>query len=148
MVLVPLQERHAGHAQGRCRAGICHPVPPGFLFSIKVPNSITLTHHYSKGKGGTLIPNPHFLSTGPMERFLQVIEPMSDHIGPLILQAFFLSKMLVNELFPFIPETKVEESCRMCRLRENLMGGSNGQGLEAGLSAPHQSFTRLYCLQE
>ena len=23
-------------------------VPPGFIFSIKVPNSITLTHHYDK----------------------------------------------------------------------------------------------------
>jgi len=36
-------------------------VPPGFIFSIKVPNSITLTHHYAKKKSAPLVPNPYFL---------------------------------------------------------------------------------------
>jgi uncharacterized protein YecE (DUF72 family) len=35
-------------------------VPPEFTFSIKVPNSITLTHHYNKNKNAPLISNPHF----------------------------------------------------------------------------------------
>jgi len=38
-------------------------VPPGFIFSIKVPNSITLTHQYNKQKNTPLVPNPYFLST-------------------------------------------------------------------------------------
>jgi uncharacterized protein YecE (DUF72 family) len=33
-------------------------VPDDFLFNIKVPNSITLTHHYKK-KSDSLIANPH-----------------------------------------------------------------------------------------
>jgi uncharacterized protein YecE (DUF72 family) len=42
-------------------------LPPGFLFSIKVPKSITLTHHYGREKGAVLVANPHFLSTGLMK---------------------------------------------------------------------------------
>lgn len=77
-------------------------VPPGFLFSIKVPNSITLTHHYTKGKGATLVPNPHFLSTGLMTRFLQAIEPLGDHIGPLMFQFEYLNKMKIAGLHHFL----------------------------------------------
>ncbi len=77
-------------------------VPPGFLFSIKVPNSITLTHHYGKGKGATLIPNPHFLSTGLMVRFLQAIEPLGDHIGPLMFQFEYLNKLKMGGLHHFL----------------------------------------------
>lgn len=36
-------------------------VPESFRFGIKVPNSITLTHHYNKGRKGPLIPNEHFV---------------------------------------------------------------------------------------
>jgi len=77
-------------------------VPPGFIFSIKVPNSITLTHHYSKGKGATLVPNPHFLSTGLMARFLQAIEPLGDHIGPLMFQFEYLNKQKMGSLHRFL----------------------------------------------
>ena len=77
-------------------------VPPGFLFSIKVPNSITLTHHYSKEKGAALVPNPHFLSTGLMERFLQAIEPLGEHIGPLMFQFEYLNKLKMSGLHHFL----------------------------------------------
>ena len=77
-------------------------VPPGFIFSIKVPNSITLTHHYSKGKGLALVPNPHFLSTGLMARFLQTIEPLGDHIGPLMFQFEYLNKLKMGGLHSFL----------------------------------------------
>ena len=77
-------------------------VPPGFLFSIKVPNSITLTHHYSKGKGALLVPNPHFLSTGLMARFLQTIEPLGEHIGPLMFQFEYLNKQKMTSLHRFL----------------------------------------------
>jgi uncharacterized protein YecE (DUF72 family) len=67
-------------------------VPPGFIFSIKVPNSITLTHQYNKQNNTPLVPNLYFLSTGLMERFLQTLEPLGDHIGPLMFQFEYLNK--------------------------------------------------------
>ena len=77
-------------------------VPPGFLFSIKVPNSITLTHHYSREKGAALVANPHFLSIGLMKRFLEAIEPLGDHIGPLMFQFEYLNKMKMAGLRQFL----------------------------------------------
>jgi uncharacterized protein YecE (DUF72 family) len=67
-------------------------VPSGFLFSIKVPNSITLTHHYNKKKSTPLAPNTHFLSTELMGKFLQTLEPLGDHIGPVMFQFEYLNK--------------------------------------------------------
>lgn len=62
-------------------------VPEDFIFSIKVPNSITLTHHYKKQKSDSLIVNPHFLSVGAMKRFLELLEPLSG----LAASAFFMT---------------------------------------------------------
>ena len=77
-------------------------IPPGFLFSIKVPNSTTLTHHYGKNKSAILVPNPHFFSTGLMARFLQAIEPLGDHIGPLMFQFEYLNKLKMGSLHRFL----------------------------------------------
>jgi len=77
-------------------------VPPGFVFSIKVPNCITLTHHYKKQKGGLLQPNPHFLSTELMARFINSIEPLGEHIGPLMFQFEYLKKTKMPSLTHFI----------------------------------------------
>ncbi|NTW88124.1 MAG: DUF72 domain-containing protein [Desulfobulbaceae bacterium] len=76
-------------------------VPPEFIFSIKVPNSITLTHQYNKQKNTPLVPNPHFLSTELMERFLQALEPLGDHIGPLMFQFEYLNKNKMASLRHF-----------------------------------------------
>lgn len=77
-------------------------VPPGFIFSIKVPNSLTLTHHYKKNKSAALIPNPHFFSTALMEKFLHALEPLGDHIGPLMFQFEYLNKTKMTSLLHFI----------------------------------------------
>jgi uncharacterized protein YecE (DUF72 family) len=77
-------------------------VPPGFVFSIKVPNSITLTHHYAKQKKSPLAPNPYFLSTELMEKFIETIEPLGDHIGPLLFQFEYLNKNKMSGLSHFI----------------------------------------------
>jgi len=77
-------------------------VPPGFIFSIKVPNSITLTHYHIKQKGGRLLPNPYFLSTGLMEKFIKSIEPLGEHIGPLMFQFGYLNKTKMHGLTHFI----------------------------------------------
>ncbi|BHH83759.1 DUF72 domain-containing protein [Desulforhopalus sp. 52FAK] len=67
-------------------------VPHGFRFGVKVPNSITLTHHYKKKKTDPLTHNPHFLSSGLMLRFLETLEPLHGKLGPLIFQFEYLNK--------------------------------------------------------
>lgn len=67
-------------------------VSEDFTFCIKVPNSITLTHHYKKRKSDPLTANPHFLSVDLMQKFLERLEPISQNIGPLIFQFEYLNK--------------------------------------------------------
>jgi len=68
-------------------------VNEGFLFTIKVPNSITLTHHYQRDKSQPLRPNPHFLSPELFAAFLERIEALKDHIGALIFQFEYLNRL-------------------------------------------------------
>lgn len=77
-------------------------VPEGFRFAIKVPNSITLTHHYNKDKKGPLRQNPNFLSLELMNRFLDTLKPLSDHLGPLIFQFEYLNKQKMPTLSQFL----------------------------------------------
>lgn len=77
-------------------------VPENFIFCIKIPNSITLTHHYKKQKNEPLRPNPHFLSVELMHRFLDSIEPLKDLIGPLIFQFEYLNKQKMSHLEEFL----------------------------------------------
>ena len=67
-------------------------VPKDFLFTIKVPNSITLTHFYHKNKSEELIRNPYFLSSDLYSKFLDSIEPLKENVGCLILQFEYLNK--------------------------------------------------------
>lgn len=64
-------------------------VPKDFRFSIKVPNSITLTHHPEKVP---LKENPHFLNSELMEDFLETLQPMANQINSLIFQFGYLNK--------------------------------------------------------
>jgi uncharacterized protein YecE (DUF72 family) len=71
-------------------------VPDDFLFTVKVPNSITLTHYYSKQppalKKYANRPNPHFLDVELLKHFLETLEPMSDKLGPVMFQFEYLNK--------------------------------------------------------
>jgi uncharacterized protein YecE (DUF72 family) len=67
-------------------------VPENFSFSIKVPNSITLTHLYRKNKTDPMVVNPYFLSVELFHRFLQSIESLRPHLGPLMFQFEYLNK--------------------------------------------------------
>lgn len=71
-------------------------VPDDFLFTVKVPNSITLTHFYAKQppalKGYANRPNPHSLDVDLLSRFLETLEPMRDKIGPVMFQFEYLNK--------------------------------------------------------
>ena len=77
-------------------------VADDFVFCVKVPNSITLTHHYSKGKKEVLRPNPCFLSVPLMERFITTLEPIRNKLGPLIFQFEYLNKKKMGSLGEFI----------------------------------------------
>ena len=69
-------------------------VPKGFEFTIKIPNSITLSHFYTHGKpkGAPLEPNPHFFSVDLFNEFLKRIEPLGEHIGVLMFQFEYLNR--------------------------------------------------------
>ena len=71
-------------------------VPDDFLFTVKAPNSITLTHYYAKQPKGleklANKPNPNFLDVGLLRRFLETLEPMKSKLGPIMFQFEYLNK--------------------------------------------------------
>lgn len=71
-------------------------VSEDFVFCVKVPNSITLTHHYKKRKSDPLRANSHFLSLDLMDEFLKRLEPIGTRLGPLIFQFEYLNKMKMS----------------------------------------------------
>ena len=77
-------------------------VPPDFRFSVKVPNSVTLTHFHSKTKTDPLVPNPHFLSVDLLSRFLSVLDPLGDRLGPLIFQFEYLNRQKMKGQAEFL----------------------------------------------
>lgn len=76
-------------------------VPKNFLFTVKVPNSITLTHFYKESKEDELRTNPYFLSNELFEQFLNSIEPILDKTGCLIFQFEYLNKQKMKSLSDF-----------------------------------------------
>lgn len=82
-------------------------VPSDFLFTIKVPNSITLTHFYKESKDDELKANPHFLSIELVNEFLNTIKPLLNQIGCLIFQFEYLNKQKMKSLSAF--QTKLSE---------------------------------------
>lgn len=82
-------------------------VPHDFLFTIKVPNSITLTHFYKESKEDELRTNPHFLSVELFQEFLNSIEPILNKTGCLIFQFEYLNKLKMKSLSDF--QLKISE---------------------------------------
>lgn len=77
-------------------------VPDDFMFTIKVPNAITLTHFYNKNKTEELKPNPFFLSPGVFEKFVDALKPIENNIGVLMFQFEYLNKQKLSGLPEFI----------------------------------------------
>jgi uncharacterized protein YecE (DUF72 family) len=63
-----------------------------FRFTVKAPNSVTLTHHYRKDRKEALKENPHFLSSELYGEFLQRLEPMLPKTGAVMLQFEYLNR--------------------------------------------------------
>ena len=76
-------------------------VPEDFNFTIKIPNSITLTHFYQKDKSKPLQPNPYFLSEKLFEKFLDSLQPINSKIGMLMFQFEYLNKQKMKSQAEF-----------------------------------------------
>jgi len=71
-------------------------VPREFEFTVKAPNSITLTHFYARQpapyKEYANKPNDGFLSVELLRRFLETLEPIRSRLGPIMFQFEYLNK--------------------------------------------------------
>jgi uncharacterized protein YecE (DUF72 family) len=76
-------------------------VPDGFIFTVKVPNSITLTHFYKIKKSDPLRPNPYFLSERLFSDFINRLEPLRSMLGPLMFQFEYLNKQKMESQILF-----------------------------------------------
>ncbi len=71
--------------------------PEDFKFTIKAPNSITLTHYYKSEKV-----NKNFLSKDLLDDFLAIIEPMKSRVGAIMFEFEYLNKSKMSSLNDFI----------------------------------------------
>jgi uncharacterized protein YecE (DUF72 family) len=76
-------------------------VNKNFHFTIKLPNSITLTHLYRQEKDAPLIPNSHFLSSELLGEFIRIIKPLKHNLGPLMFQFEYLNKQKMKSQYEF-----------------------------------------------
>jgi len=65
--------------------------PAEFLFTVKCPNAITLTHQYAR-KGEPLVENPRFLDVEYFHRFIESLDTLIAKVGLFIFQFEYLSK--------------------------------------------------------
>jgi uncharacterized protein YecE (DUF72 family) len=72
-------------------------VPDDFKFTIKMPNSLTLTHYYKSDK-----PNANFLNPELHDAFLHAIEPLHAKIGVLMFQFEYLNKQKMSNINQFL----------------------------------------------
>lgn len=75
-------------------------VPNNFKFTIKAPNTLTLTHFKGK-KGEDLTSNPYFLSSEIVMKFLNSIHVMENNIGSIMLQFGYLNMQKMKSPLEF-----------------------------------------------
>jgi uncharacterized protein YecE (DUF72 family) len=69
-------------------------VPEDFVFTVKAPNSITLTHYYDREASGPMRgqPNPRFLDVKLLAEFLERLAPLGTKLGPVMFQFEYLNR--------------------------------------------------------
>jgi uncharacterized protein YecE (DUF72 family) len=77
-----------------------------FKFTVKIPNSITLTHYYSKDKEKPAIRNTLFLSREVLKQFIALLGPIHNNLGPLIFQFEYLNKQKMESQEHFQQQLK------------------------------------------
>jgi uncharacterized protein YecE (DUF72 family) len=81
-------------------------VPEGFVFTVKAPNSLTLTNYYSRQTpryadfAGR--PNPAFLDLALLGRFLESVSPLGTKLGPIMFQFEYLNRQKMASLETFL----------------------------------------------
>jgi uncharacterized protein YecE (DUF72 family) len=79
--------------------------PEDFKFTIKVPNSVTLTHFYKQApKQFAEQPNPNFLSKKIMDAFLKAIKPLKKKVGVIMFEFEYLNKEKMPTLEAFMDQ--------------------------------------------
>ncbi len=73
-----------------------------FRFTVKVPNSLTLTHYYSKRGSGPPRENPHFLSPALWSEFTDAIAALDDAVGLFMLQFEYLNRSKMKSQKEFL----------------------------------------------
>jgi uncharacterized protein YecE (DUF72 family) len=81
-------------------------VPDDFAFTVKAPNSITLTHLYRRKRSDALVANPYAFSADLVAAFVDLLEPLHDVLGPVMLQFGYLNRQMVASRPAF--EAKLE----------------------------------------
>jgi uncharacterized protein YecE (DUF72 family) len=80
-------------------------VPDDFVFTVKAPNALTLTHHYARQPKGAEEfanrPNAEFLSHALLDQVLERLRPLGEKLGSLMFQFEYLNrqKMPSREAF-------------------------------------------------
>lgn len=81
-------------------------VPDDFVFTVKAPNALTLTHYYTKQPAQYAAyagqPNAHFLSLDLLDRFLERLSPMGRKLGPVMFQFEYLNRKKMPSRDAFI----------------------------------------------
>jgi len=81
-------------------------VPEGFLFTIKAPNALTLTHYYSKQPKNHAEfagrKNEHFFDPGLLSNFLELVRPLGSKAGPILFQFEYLNRAKMSSLDAFL----------------------------------------------
>jgi uncharacterized protein YecE (DUF72 family) len=90
-------------------------VPGDFRFTIKAPNSITLTHSYAKEMNAPGSPNKYFLSAELTGEFLKLLAPLKTTLGPVIFQFEYLNRQKMA--------SQQEFETRLAKFRKLLPGG-------------------------
>ena len=81
-------------------------VPDDFVFTVKAPNSLTLTHYYARQTPHYTEfanrPNPAFLDNDLLRRFLDTLSPLESKLGPIMFQFEYLNKQKMPSKEAFI----------------------------------------------
>ena len=85
-------------------------VPDDFRFTVKAPNSITLTHLHRREKSEPLVANPHAFSPDLAHVFVDLLNPLHDVLGPVMLQFGYLNRQMVASSRQF--EERLESLAR------------------------------------
>lgn len=75
--------------------------PPGFSFTVKVTEDISLTHKRNRGSK-ELLPNPSFLSRELFAKYLENIGPMLPQIDAVMLEFEYLNKDKMRDVSAFM----------------------------------------------